>query len=92
MEGFNLMGKPVSCIRYNKGLEMIKYTGYFNSEIQGNMFAKLFKDYIELDATSYIIGNLNGETLNGNQSCVDEQLSKIDITSRYMILSAMLTD
>lgn len=90
--GFNAIGMDVPNNRIKKGYEMLKHTGYYNSNVYANMIIKLYCDYIKMDATSFIIGALDGNLINGKQPCVDKQLVKIDLTSRYMILSSMLTD
>lgn len=80
--GFDAMGFKVPSNRMQKGYDQIKRISNFNSETCWSITNR-FANIIENDQCVYIAGN---------PSNTDDLLKKIDLTGRYVILAAMLSD
>lgn len=80
---FNAMGIPVPSNRLDKGQAMIRQI--LPNATSEDVFAIVGK-------FSNAIRNDNTYSLVGAVETLDEDLDKIDVTGRYMILASMLTD
>lgn len=89
--GFNAMGKPVPANRLQNGYKTVKDILKCDSETAALISRKVAK-YIEEDNLGYVVGNLNGTTINGVADKLDEDLGRIDLIGRYRLLAVMLTD
>ena len=81
--GFNAMGKPVPTNRRIKAQTMVKeILPQATSEEVFSIVGKM-SQFIKSDNTQAIVGEVG---------ILDEDLKKIDLTGRYMLLATMLTD